>query len=128
MNDNHLGALAKKVRNRSPFSFANINLLGQCNVNCYFCLGFDPERQFEKFQHTGIWFEDWKNWEEFIQRCKTEKIRQIYLTGQNTDSLLYKYLPELSGYLRGRGFYFGLRTNGLLAEKRIGAINTCRTC
>jgi len=25
-----------KNRNRDPYSFANINLLGRCNVDCFF--------------------------------------------------------------------------------------------
>ena len=48
--DRHLGELAKKVRVRSPYSFANINLLGKCNVDCYFCLGKDLEKEFDKYQ------------------------------------------------------------------------------
>ena len=30
-----------KNRNRNAYTFANINLLGHCNANCYFCLGKD---------------------------------------------------------------------------------------
>ena len=30
-----------KNRNRQVPTFANINLLGKCNADCYFCLGKD---------------------------------------------------------------------------------------
>lgn len=33
-----------KNRKRDKYTFANINLLGKCNADCYFCLGKDiPE-------------------------------------------------------------------------------------
>lgn len=34
-----------KNRERDDFSFANINLLGKCNVDCFFCLGKDIENE-----------------------------------------------------------------------------------
>ena len=34
-----------KNRNRKEYSFANINLLGNCNANCYFCLGKDIQEE-----------------------------------------------------------------------------------
>lgn len=128
LDDKHLGQLAKKVRVRSPYSFANINLLGKCNVDCYFCLGKDLKNEFEKYQTLGVHFKDWPNWGEFVARCKRYQIPQIYLTGQNTDSLLYKHLDELIDYLKVEGFFFGLRTNGLAALSRMEQINKCTTC
>lgn len=126
--DTHLGELAKKVRVRSPYSFANINLLGRCNVDCYFCLGKDLEKEFDKYQTLKTHFTEWGNWQEFIDRCKEYKIPQIYITGQNTDSLLYHHLEELIQYLKFEGFHVGLRTNALLAKKKMHIINQCTTC
>ena len=40
MND-----LFTKNREREAPSFANINLLGKCNIRCYFCLGRDIEAE-----------------------------------------------------------------------------------
>lgn len=127
-SDMHLGHLAQKVRARSPYSFANINLLGRCNVDCYFCLGKDLETQFAKFQTLKQHFFEWPNFSAFVAECKKLRIPQIYITGQNTDSLLYNYLQQLIDYLKADGFFVGLRTNGLLAEKRINVINQCSTC
>jgi molybdenum cofactor biosynthesis enzyme MoaA len=127
-DDSHLGQLAKKVRVRSPYSFANINLLGKCNVDCYFCLGKDLEKEFDKYQTLQTHFSEWINWENFVNRCKEYNIPQIYITGQNTDSLLYRHLEELIQYLKNEGFYVGLRTNALLAKKKMNIINQCTTC
>lgn len=126
--DDYLGKLSKKVRNRSHYSFANINLLGSCNVDCYFCLGLDLGKQFNKFEHTKVMFNKWKNWENFLNECESKGIKQIYLTGQNTDALLYEHLQELIDHLKARGFCIGCRTNGLLAKKKINLINQMTTC
>jgi len=126
--DIHLGSLAKKQRVRSAYSFANINLLGKCNVDCCFCLGKDLELEFEQYQDTQTHFLKFPNFQNFIDRCKELQIPQIYITGQNTDSLLYRYLDQLIDYLQLQGFKVGLRTNGLLAHKMMDVINKCDTC
>ena len=122
------GELAKKNRDRSPYSFANINLLGNCNVNCYFCLGKDLNDEFAKYNSLHTHWSEWENWDKFIETCKTHNIPQIYLTGQNTDSLMYKYTDSLFEEIKRLGFHIGLRTNGLLAKKKIDLINSCTTC
>lgn len=116
-----------KNRNRANPSFANINLLGKCNVDCYFCLGKDLDDVFGKFNHTKIHFSEWKNFEQYIQDAKDASIKNVYITGQNTDSLIYKYLDELIDYLQNtHGFSVGLRTNGYLAEKRYPILHKCK--
>jgi molybdenum cofactor biosynthesis enzyme MoaA len=108
----------QKNRDRSPYSFANINLLGPCNVDCYFCLGKDLAEQFGKHNQIGVYFREWCHFDNLIQACWAHKIRKIYLTGQNVDALQYKYIPELIAYLRKQGFTtIGCRTNGMLAER-----------
>jgi len=57
--------------------------------------------------------------------CKDNNIKKLYITGQNTDSLLYKYLDELIDYLHENKFEVGLRTNGYLAPKKMKEINKC---
>ncbi|KLU61774.1 cyclic pyranopterin monophosphate synthase [Peptococcaceae bacterium CEB3] len=117
--------LINKQRNREDYSFANINLLGKCNVDCYFCLGKDIESLLSKHDQISTHFSQWENFEDFLNRCQTYGIKKLYITGQNTDSLLYKYLDELMDYLHNRGFTVGLRTNGYLASKQIQTINKC---
>lgn len=115
-----------KNRNRSSkFDFANINLLGNCNADCFFCLGKDIEKQLSKHNQLKVHFSEWKNFETFISQCKENEIKKLYLTGQNTDSLMYKYFGELRDYLQDAGFEFGIRTNGYLAERKLLDIRKC---
>ena len=116
---------SEKNRDRDPYSFANINLLGKCNVDCFFCLGKDIEKEFSGKNQLLIHFSKWKNFEKFLFKCKKNSIYKIYITGQNTDSLLYKYLDELIEFLSKSGFMVGLRTNGYLALEKMKEINLC---
>ena len=108
-----------KNRNREHYTFANINLLGKCNVNCFFCLGKDIETELSCHNQISVHFSKWKNFERFLEVCKIEGINKLYLTGQNTDPLLYRYLDEIIDYLQEeKGFSVGLRTNGYLAMQK----------
>jgi molybdenum cofactor biosynthesis enzyme MoaA len=114
-----------KNRTREAPTFANINLLGKCNADCYFCLGKDIELLLSKHDQTKVHFSQWDNFEAFLRKCRETGIVKLYITGQNTDSLLYRYLGELIDHLQRRGFSVGLRTNGYLAVAKMGTINTC---
>lgn len=114
-----------KNRNREPAEFANINLLGKCNADCFFCLGKDiPEYLGTQNQVRQIFY-DWKNFDAFLDLCEDRGVTKLYVTGQNTDSLLYPYLNSLVDYLHDAGFTVGLRTNGYLALKKLQIINKC---
>lgn len=114
-----------KNRERDDFSFANINLLGKCNVRCFFCLGLDIKEKIDCQNQLAVHFSEWKNFGEFLEKCKNAGIKKIYITGQNTDSLLYRYLEELIDHLHQEGFGVGLRTNGYLAVRKMSIINKC---
>ena len=114
-----------KNRNRDNFSFANINLLGKCNVNCFFCLGKDIKEELKPHNQIKTHFESWKNFYPFLEKCRENKVKKLYITGQNTDSLLYTYLDELIDTLHCLGFEVGLRTNGYEALNKINTINKC---
>ena len=118
-----------KNRQRDPYSFANINLLGHCNVNCFFCLGKDIEKELAPHNQcspaSSVHFSDWKNFDKFLCVCQDNKIQKLYITGQNTDSLVYHFVPELVDYLRDQGFQVGLRTNGYKALELMQTINAC---
>lgn len=104
-----------KNRERDSYSFANINLLGRCNARCFFCLGEDLPNQLGCYKNNALMrtrFDKWSRWDEFKSRCKKEGITKLYVTGQNTDSLLYPYLCQLVDHLQRDGFQVGLRTNG----------------
>jgi molybdenum cofactor biosynthesis enzyme MoaA len=119
----------RKNLERTAPSFANINLLGRCNVDCYFCLGKDLEERFALQNQLKDHFSKWRNFENFLDGAWDAGIRRVYVTGQNTDSLIYPYLPHLIDYLQDeREFDVGLRTNGYLAPRWLGrgVIQRCR--
>lgn len=116
-----------KNRDRKAPAFANINLLGKCNVNCYFCLGKDIPELLNIHNYNNVHFSEWNNFEKFLQMCKDSNIKNLYITGQNTDALVYKYVGELIDYLQDiHGFHAGIRTNGYLAKKKIDIVNKCK--
>lgn len=112
----------KKNRDRSAFTFANINLLGSCNANCYFCLGKDIPDQLKGKNQLNVHFTAWENFDKFLTMCKTEGVYKLYLTGQTADGLQYMYLKEIIDCLQGMGFTVGVRTNGYLAEAKMDCI------
>lgn len=111
-----------KNRNRENYSFANINLLGNCNANCYFCLGKDISEELKNKNQLSLHFSEWKNFDNFLNQCRKESITKLYLTGQTADGLQYKYLNEIIDYLQDSGFVVGVRTNGYLADEKMGSI------
>ena len=121
-----------KNRNREQYSFANINLLGRCNVDCFFCLGKDIFQEIRKFHHTIVHWCKWRNFEDFLSVCSEHSIEKLYITGQNTDALLYTYLSEIIDFLHKKNFKVGLRTNGYkfmgcdsINNKMIDIANKC---
>jgi molybdenum cofactor biosynthesis enzyme MoaA len=114
-----------KTRDREPPSFANINLLGKCNCNCYFCLGKDIEDICSDQNQLNIHFDEWPKFYDYLFMCSQAGIKKIYITGLNCDSLQYKYLQDLVDTIQRKGFGIGLRTNGYLAHTHQDTINKC---
>lgn len=48
--------IINKNRNREKYTFANINLLGTCNANCYFCLGKDISEELSGKNQLNVHF------------------------------------------------------------------------
>ncbi|HIH24661.1 TPA: radical SAM protein [Candidatus Woesearchaeota archaeon] len=111
-----------KNRQREQYTFANINLLGNCNADCYFCLGKDIKEELRGKNQLGTHFTQWNNFKEFLERCKYDNVSKLYLTGQTADGLQYKYLDEIVDTLQNDGFTVGVRTNGYLAQRKMDAI------
>lgn len=117
----------EKNWDRSAPSFANINLLGKCNADCYFCLGKDIDPILSQQNQTQTHFSQWENFTKFLNLCKNNGVNNVYITGQNTDALIYKHLDELVDYLQeDEGFDVGLRTNGFRSMKFIDTMKKCR--
>ena len=112
-----------KNRERELPTFANINLLGNCNANCYFCLGKDIKEELKGKNQLEIHYKEWTNIIKFISLCKEKNIKNIYITGQTADGLQYKYLSELITCLQTEGFKVGIRTNGYLFNQKESIIN-----
>lgn len=112
-----------KNRIRSVTTFANINLLGKCNADCYFCLGKDISEQLKNKNQLNVHFQQWLNFEYFLHQCKRVGVSKLYLTGQTADGLQYKYLDEIIDYLQSREFTVGVRTNGYLAKQKMSSIH-----
>jgi molybdenum cofactor biosynthesis enzyme MoaA len=112
-----------KNRNRGKYTFANINLLGKCNADCFFCLGKDIPTELEGKDQLNQHFLEWKNFQKFLEACWEKDIKNLYLTGQTADGLQYKYLDEIVEYLqRLDAFRIGVRTNGYLALSKMNTI------
>lgn len=97
--------------------FGNIHLSGPCNRSCYFCIGqhmmaLDPLNNLDTWPFRG--------WEQFLNKCRDKNVRDINLTGSNTDPLLYKHHYELTSRLRQEieKVRIGIRSNGGLALKQ----------
>lgn len=97
--------------------FGNIHLSGPCNRSCYFCIGqhmmvLDRLNNLDRFPLENL--------DSFIEECNIQGVREINVTGSNTDPLLYKHLIKLKLYLKANvpDLVFGIRTNGVHALRR----------
>lgn len=115
-------ATITKNRNREKYTFANINLLGNCSVDCFFCLGKDLENELVGKNQLRTHFSKWDNFSKFISRCKQEEVNKLYLTAQNTDPLLYVHFDELVAHLKDQGFEVGVRTGGYWPLKKVKSL------
>ena len=104
------------------YDFANILFSGRCNLRCPYCIGHNqnlrrmPEN-LDRFPLAGL--------DTFIEELQRHGVRQISLSGVNTDPQLYKHEAELIAMLRREisQVKISLHTNGLLALKKIETFN-----
>ena len=115
--------MINKNRDRELPTFANINLLGKCNADCYFCLGKDIAEELSGKNQLNVYYRNWKNFAKFLNLCKDNNIDKLYLTGQTADGLQYTYLRDIIKDLQNDGFKIGVRTNGYLAHSKMQHIN-----
>lgn len=90
--------------------FGNIHLSGPCNARCYFCIG-QHMMQLDSYNTLGTY--PLPGWDEFAKGCVENNVEEIYLTGTNTDPLLYRHISKLKDDVHALGCKFGARTNGL---------------
>jgi MoaA/NifB/PqqE/SkfB family radical SAM enzyme len=105
------------------FEFANLLFSGPCNARCPLCIGrlIDPARNrnnLDEYPPQGL--------ERFLELLEQHGIRQLALTGTNTDPQLYRHEARILEHLRQRlppGTQLSLHTNGRLALRKMEVFN-----
>ena len=106
----------------SDYDFANILFSGPCNQRCPYCIGrqLDPALNRNNLETFPL-----LNLGRFVALLKQHHIRQVTLTGTNTDPQLYCHEADLVSWLHEAipGVQISLHTNGQLALARMDAFN-----
>ena len=105
------------------YDFANILFAGRCNQRCPYCIG----QQLPKaLNHDNLDEFPPRNLEAYVALIKQHNIRQITLSGTNTDPQLYRHEAQLLSWLREHlpMARISLHTNGQLAMKKLAVFNT----
>lgn len=111
--------------------FGNVHLSGPCNRSCYFCIGqhmmaLDGENTLDAWPLPGL--------VDFISACNRRNARDVFVTGTNTDPLLFQHASRLSAALRTHipGARVGIRTNAAalrtvdqLLPYEMGSVTVC---
>jgi molybdenum cofactor biosynthesis enzyme MoaA len=103
-------------------SFANILLSGPCNLACCFCIGkyaVPRPNNLDQFRLASL--------QSFLDQVKARHIRDISISGTNTDPLLYRHKNALLQTIRAAlpSVRINLHTNGLLAFRYLDFVNNC---
>jgi molybdenum cofactor biosynthesis enzyme MoaA len=106
----------------SHYDFANILFAGPCNQRCPYCIGrqLDPALNGNNLDLFPL-----RNLERFVDGLRQHDVRQITLTGTNTDPQLYQYEARLVNWLRKvvPRARISLHTNGQLAVAKMDVFN-----
>lgn len=110
------------------YDFANILFAGRCNARCYFCIGRPASgeaRIRSELQPPNLDVYPPRGLEAFIARVRQDDIRQIVLTGSNTDPQLYAHEARLLEALRQAlpEAQVSLHTNGRQALHKMEVLN-----
>jgi len=103
--------------------FTNILFSGRCNARCPFCIGrqVDP-----RLNEDNLRIFPPRNLDKLIELIGQQEIRQVILTGTNTDPQRYLHEEKLLRLLREGtppGTRLILHTNGRLALHKIRILN-----
>ncbi len=102
--------------------FANILLSGPCNQRCPYCIGRQMPAHLNR---SNLALFPLRNLDAFADQLRRHRVRQVVLTGTNTDPQLYRHERELVGWLKSQlpGVQLSLHTNGQLALARMDVWN-----
>jgi MoaA/NifB/PqqE/SkfB family radical SAM enzyme len=103
--------------------FANILFSGRCNARCPYCIGkqIDPS-----LNRDNLDLYPPRNLDRFLSLIREHQVRQVVLTGTDTDPQLYRHEGRLLAHLRRvlpAGTAFSLHTNGRLALGKMALVN-----
>lgn len=114
--------MAYTYTDRQEYDFANILLAGPCNQRCPYCIG--QQLPSELSQSNLSRFPP-RNLDLFAAMLRRHRVRQIVLTGTNTDPQLYQHEARLIRWLRERlpRAQLSLHTNGQLALAKMEVFN-----
>jgi MoaA/NifB/PqqE/SkfB family radical SAM enzyme len=105
-----------------PYDFANILLSGPCNLRCPYCIGRQVDPRLNQ-DNLGLFPP--RNLAAFAALLRQHGVRQVVLTGTNTDPQLYRHEARLVTWLREQlpGVRLSLHTNGQLALSKMAVLN-----
>jgi hypothetical protein len=101
--------------------FGNIHLSGPCNRACYFCIG-QHMMDLDSYNVLKTW--PLPNIDKFCSQLRQRPVKEICLTGTNTDPLLYHHHAELTSYLREQfpNTDLAIRTNAAAYSHEVFAL------
>lgn len=105
------------------YDFANMLFSGRCNARCPYCIGrqIDPSLNLDNLALYPP-----RNLDRFLSMIREHGVRQVVITGTNTDPQLYQHEGRLLAHLRKElpaGTAFSLHTNGRLALRKMDLVN-----
>lgn len=107
----------------AAYDFADILFSGPCNARCPFCIG---KQLPAALMPDNLNEYPPRNLETFLNLVRQHQIREIILSGTNTDPQCYRHETRLLAFLRHSlpaDTRFSLHTNGLLALRKIETFN-----
>jgi pyruvate-formate lyase-activating enzyme len=105
------------------YDFANILFAGPCNQRCPTCIGRQIAPALNRDNLDAF---PPRNLEPFAALLERHGVRQVVVSGTNTDPQLYRHEARLIRWLRARlpGAQIALHTNGQLALFKMDVLNT----
>ncbi|GAB4533611.1 MAG: hypothetical protein Fur0018_23080 [Anaerolineales bacterium] len=105
------------------YDFASILFSGPCNARCPFCIG---QQVHPALTPPNLTTYPPRNLDALVQAVHRHAIREVILTGTNTDPQMYAHEERLLERLRAdlpSGTRLSLHTNGRLALRKLSAFN-----
>jgi molybdenum cofactor biosynthesis enzyme MoaA len=106
------------------YDYANILFTGNCNLNCFGCIGKHPSLQNLPINTSEF---PLKNIDLLLEKVNQHKIPDLAFTGTNIDPQLYKHELKLINFIRERlnpETRLSLHTNGLLVLTKLDVFNS----